>query len=113
MQEELNYLKKKKGDIQNLIQTLNEKIGFESKSYRHLSSQLQAELVKALVSAHDLEIRISNSLLKSYEQLAKLIQTQTSTDISGDLIQEILKTMENLTDKDWNLIKEYNPINVR
>lgn len=93
--EEQQKLKDKKEHVKKLIETLASKLEDNNdKSYRKISQHLQGEIIKSLVSAHDLDIKISNTLLKSYEQLARLLrEMETQSEVSGDEIAMILQAL--------------------
>jgi len=93
--EEQQKLKDKKEHVKKLIETLASKLeDNHDKSYRKISQHLQGEIIKSLVSAHDLDIKISNTLLKSYEQLARLLrEMETQSEVSGDEIAMILQAL--------------------
>jgi len=103
--EEQERLNNKKQQVQNLIERLSKSLdNLDQKSYRGLS-HLTGEVIKSLVSAHDLDIKISNTLLKSYEQLARLLkEVESKEEISFDLLQMIEKHLMSdpsiLEDKD-------------
>jgi len=95
IKEEQNQLKAKKVQIQQLIKSLEEKLQTENdKSYRKISQHLQGEIIKSLVTAHNLDIQLSNTILKSYDQLFKIAEKQTTSgELTGDIMQQIINKL--------------------
>ena len=94
--KEQEALESKKQEVKKLVEFLQSKLDeTKGKSYRQISQHLQGEVIKALVSAHDLEIKISNNLLRAYESLAKLLKEEASESmITGDLLAELVNAMQ-------------------
>ena len=92
IKEEQEQLKAKKAQIKQLIHSLESKLQTgEEKSYRKISQHLQGEIIKSLVTAHNLDIQLSSTILKSYDQLFKIAEKQTSSgEITGDLMQQLI-----------------------
>jgi len=92
-------LKKKKSEIKQLIKLLSSTIDDSSnttKSYRSKSTHLIAETIKALVSAHNIDIQLSSTLLRSYDQLAKLLremEMQTQNQVDATFLEELVNIL--------------------
>jgi len=99
--EEQQSLKQKKAQVKELIEKLSVSLkALENKSYRGMS-HLTGEVIKSLVTAHDLDIKLSNTLLKSYDQLARLLrEVEASEEISYDLLQLIHQHIGNFSESD-------------
>jgi len=96
--EEQKSLKSKKEQVKKLIENLENRLPKDGKmSYRQISAHLQGEVIKALVTAHNLDIQLSNTILKSYDQLAKLIKDEMNQDISGDILSAIVQQLTEST----------------
>ena len=86
-------LKQKKTEIKQLISYLSSNIESQSKSYRSRSTHLIAETIKALVSAHNIDIQLSSTLLRSYDQLAKLLkemEMQSQNQVDATFLENLI-----------------------